>query len=49
MLTILILSIVLQPHLGDHVDRDGRIPSEDSGKTDVEPFERIGRYPTGYA
>ena len=49
MLAIVLLSIVLQSHLGDHVDRDGRIPSEDSDKSDVEPLERMGRYPSGYA
>lgn len=49
MLAIVLLSIVLQPHLGDNVDRDGRIPSEDSDKTDAEPLDRIGRYPAGFA
>jgi len=48
MLAIILLSIVLQPHLGDSVDRDGRIPSEDSNGIEKEPVDRIGRYPAGF-
>lgn len=50
MLAIMLLSIVLQPHLGDNVDRDGRVPSEEQSSCQIdEPVDRIGRYPTGYA
>jgi len=48
MLAIIILSIVLQPHLGDNVDRDGRISSEDASDALDKPVDRLGRYPSGF-
>lgn len=48
MLAIILLSIVLQPHLGDNVGRDGRVPSKSLDWQGNYPLDRVGRYPAGF-